>query len=235
MFESRNAAGSRLNWIRADGSGEIQVLLESKNVIPPSGFSPDGRRLAYQENKPSGDFDLWTLPLDTSDPEHPKPGKPAPFLQTPALEAWLVFSPDGRYVAYFSNESGRYEIYVRPAPGPDGKPGPGKWQVSIGGGAYPEWSPNGRELFYRGYDNRIWVTDYTAAGGSFSSNKPRVWSDRQIRRVGNYLNFALAPDGKRFAVFPLPEATAEEKGAGHVTFLLNFFDELRRRVPAGRK
>jgi serine/threonine-protein kinase len=84
------------------------------------------------------------------------------------------------------------------------------------------------------------VADYTAApstattGGSFSSNKPRVWSDRPTRAVGSNLSYALAPDGKHFAVFPLPETTAEDKGAAHVTFLLNFFDELRRKVPAGK-
>ena len=234
VFLSRNPDGSPINWIRADGSGETLVLLESKNIIEPDSFAPDGGRLAYVEIKPDGDFDLWTLPLDTSDPEHPKPGKPVPFLQTPAIESWLVFSPDGRFVAYMSNESGRYEIYVRPAPGPDGKPAPGKWQVSTGGGVYAEWSPNGRELFYRGLDNRIMVADYTATAGSFSSGKPRVWSDRQILEAGSFLNFALAPDGKCFAVFPMPEATAEDKGPAHVTFLLNFFDELRRRVPVGR-
>jgi Tol biopolymer transport system component len=148
---------------------------------------------------------------------------------------WLVFSPDGRYVAYFSNESGPYEVYVRPAPGPDGKPGPGKWQISTGGGVYPEWSPNGRELFYSSLGARIMVTDYTATtGGSFSWNKPRVWSDRPTRSVGASLSYALAPDGTHVAVFPLPETTAEDKGAGHVTFLLNFFDELRRHVPASK-
>ena len=87
VFESNGAAGPRLNWIRADGSGEVQVLLESKDGIVPSGFSPDGRRLAYHEGNFDADMDLWTLPLDTSDPEHPKPGKPVPFLRTPALEA----------------------------------------------------------------------------------------------------------------------------------------------------
>jgi hypothetical protein len=95
------------------------------------------------------------------------------------------------------------------------------------------WSPNGRELFYRA-GNRIMAADYTAIGGSFSVSKPRVWSERQIRPVGASLPFALAPDGKRFAVIPMPEATAEDKGPAHVTFLLNFFDELRRRVPAGK-
>lgn len=108
---------------------------------------------------------------------------------------------------------------MRPAPGPDGKPGPGKWQVSTaGGGVYPAWSSNGRELFFVALnDNRLMVTDYTATGDSFSSTKVRVWSDRQVRNVGSYLSYALAPDGKRVAVFPLPEATAEDKGAAHGT------------------
>jgi|SRR6267143_655561 len=104
----------------------------------------------------------------------------------------------------------------------------GKCQVSTAGGVYPVWSPNGRELFHKRIPHsRIMVTDYTTTGGSFSSNKVRVWSDPQIRTVGTYMSFGLAPDGKRFAVFPMPESTAEDQGAAHVTFLLNFFDELR--------
>ena len=93
-------------------------------------------------------------------------------------------------------------------------------------------SPNGRELFYIGLDSHIMVADYTATGSSFSSNKPRAWSDRQIWHASG-VNFDLAPDGKHFAIFPLPEA-AEDKGPAHVTFLLNFFDELRRKVPVGK-
>ena len=77
------------------------------------------------------------------------------------------------------------------------------------------------------------VMDYTVKGGSFEPGKPRVWSDRKIFYAGG-LNLALAPDGKRFAVFPMPESDRAEKGSVHVTFLLNFFDELRRRIPGGK-
>src|SRR5438105_14911572 len=86
---------------------------------------------------------VWT-PLDTSDPDHPKAGKPEPFLATPSDELAAMFSPDGRWIAYRSNESGRNEVYVRPFPGGRG----GKWQISTGGGLYGIWSNNGRELFY---------------------------------------------------------------------------------------
>ena len=92
-----------------------------------------------------------------SDPDHPKPGKPELFLRTPFDETEPAFSPDGRWIAYASNESGRYEVYVRPFPG--GAPsGSGKWQISTGGGFHPIWSRDGRELFYETLsDNRIMV------------------------------------------------------------------------------
>ncbi len=167
--------------------------------------------------------------MDLRDPDHPKPGKPQPFLRTPAQELRPAFSPDGRWIAYTSDESGRYEIYVRSFPGPGGK-----WQISTTGGNPPIWSRNGRELFFETLDNRIMVADYTAKGDSFVASRPRVWSETQIRATGAVVNLDLAPDGKRFAVFPMPDPKVEEKGSVHVTFLLNFFDELRRHAPAGK-
>jgi hypothetical protein len=112
----------------------------------------------------------------------------------------------------------------------------GNWQISTGGGAHPIWSRDGRELFYQSLDNRIMVSNYTANANSFAADKPRAWSDTPIREPGGTAlwNLDLAPDGKRFAVFPIPESTGEQKGSGHVTVLLNFFDELRRRVPASK-
>ena len=163
-----------------------------------------------------------------SDSDHPKPGKPELFLRTPFNEYVPAFSPDGRWIAYRSDESGINEIYVRPFP-----VGEGKWQVSTGGGLYGIWSNNGREFFYETLDNRIRVADYTANGDSFVPGKPRVWSDRQIY-FPSVTNLALAPDGKRFAVLAAPEAAGGEKGPVRATFLLNFFDELRRQLPSAR-
>jgi serine/threonine-protein kinase len=179
-------------------------------------------------------FHLWTLPLDISDPERPKPGKPELFLRTPFNEAEPAFSPDGRWIAYTSSESGSNEVYVRPFPG-GASSGSGKWQISNGGG-HPIWSRDGRELFYETPDNRIMAATYTAKGDSFAADKPRSWSNTQIMDLfgTGIWNLDLSPDGKRFAAIPRPEATAEQKRSVHVMVLLNFFDELRRRVPVGK-
>jgi len=168
---------------------------------------------------------LWILPLDTTDLDHPKPGAPQPFLRRPADERYPRFSPDGCWIAYRSNESGTEEIYVRPFPGPGGK-----WQVSAGGGVYALWSNNGRELFYETADGRIMVVNYTVAHDSFIPGKPRLWSERRISFPG-VSNLDLAPDGKRFAVFTQPQTAGGEKGPVRVTMLLNYFDELRRKLP----
>jgi serine/threonine-protein kinase len=221
------SAGHGLYWVRSDGAGEPRHLLENQNSIVPWSFSPDGRRLAYFDTNADTGYDLWTLPMDLTDPDHPKPGKPEPFLRTPFDELLPEFFPDGRWIAYASNESGRSEIYVRPfAAGGAG----GKWQISTSGGWYAFCSNNGRELFYEATDNRIMVVDYTVNGDSFVPGKPRLWSDKQIF-FPRFLNLALHPDGKRFAVFPMPEISNAEKSSVHVTMLLNFFDEVRRRIP----
>jgi Tol biopolymer transport system component/predicted Ser/Thr protein kinase len=231
-FGVRSPRANSMWWIRADGAGEAQLLLESKGELRPHSFSPDGTRLAFAELGTG--FDLWTLPLDVSDPDHPKPGKPELFLRTPSNEYDPAFSPDGRWIAYSSDESGRYEVSVRPFPG-GASSGSGKWQISAGGGLHPIWSRDGRELFYETLDNRIMVSTYTANAASFAPNKPRLWSNTQVLGLAPVLwNLDLARDGKRFAVFPIPEATGEQKGSVHVTVLLNFFDELRRRVPVGK-
>jgi serine/threonine-protein kinase len=230
VFGSRAAGTAALWWIRSDGSGEPQKLLERKNTgvgLRPQSFTPDGRRLAFDDNVTTDTgVETWTLPLDLSDPEHPKPGKPEPFLATAVRQVDATFSPDGKWMAYSSNESGGDDIFVRPFPGSGGK-----WRISTGGGKFPTWSRTGRELFYFSLsDGRIMVSNYTVQGDSFSATKPRVWSDRQMLLPNFIRVLDLHPDGKRFAVFPRPEIE-EAKGNLHVTFLLNFSDELRHRSP----
>jgi predicted Ser/Thr protein kinase len=215
-------------WVRADGAGEAQQLMETNDAAWPSSFSPDGRRLAFHQRRTASGLDLWTLPLDTSDPEHPKPGKPEAFLRTSFINVEAAFSPDGRWMAYASNESGRMEVYVRPFPGPGGR-----WQVSTGGGNFPVWSR--KELFYVALDDRIMTAAYTARADAFAAEPARVVSDVPIFRAEGARNMDLAADGKRFVLLGRPDTLTEQKGTVHVTFLLNFFDELRRRMPTGGK
>jgi len=229
VFRFSTASGSSLGWIRADGVGDIQHLLDSRNLATPYSFFPDGRRLVYYETDPQSGFDVWTLALDISDPDRPKPGKPEPFLRTASNERHPAASPDGRWIAYASDESGQFEVYVRPFPGPGGK-----WQISNAGGTRPVWSRVNRELFFENLDNRIMATDYEGKDESFVAGKPRLWSNQQLNDLNLILNYDLAPDGKRFAIIPQLNAAAETKGNVRMAFLLNFFDELRRRASTGK-
>jgi len=218
-------------WVRSDGAGKPQPLIQSKNVLVPFSFSPDGKRLVYDEVNPVTSYDIWTATIE-SDTAGLRAGKPESFLQTPADERNPTFSPDGRWLAYTSNESGTYQVYVRAFPDKGGK-----WQISNAGGAYPKWSSNSHELFFRADDNRIMVATYAAKADSFVPDKPRVWSDKQLANFGSVgiPTYDLAPDGKRIAAL-MPVETAEgQKAQSHVIFLENFFDEVQRRTATQSK
>jgi serine/threonine-protein kinase len=150
-----------------------------------------------------------------------KPGKPQPFLRTPAAEACPVFSPDGRWIVYTSSESGINKVYVRPAEGD------GKWQISGGGAMFAAWAPKGGQLYYERLDGHIQVVDYSVNGTTFEAGKPRLWSNRQLQNIFKS-NETIAPDGKHFAVF---EPLETGKAAPNVALLMNFLDELKRRLP----
>jgi hypothetical protein len=196
----------------------------------PTSFHPSGKYLAFFDLSPQSGNDLMILPIEGDETAGWKPGKPSVFLGTPADEREPVFSPDGRWIAYQSNESGRSEVFVRPFPGPGGK-----WQISTAGGFEPTWSRTRRELLYRAPDNRIAVASYTVDGDSFKAEKPRLWSEQTIALRGgtDVRSFDLHPDGERLAV-ALPSGQPEEK-LDKVTFIFNFFDELRRIAPPSRK
>jgi Tol biopolymer transport system component/predicted Ser/Thr protein kinase len=231
VFHSRNQAAPGLYWIRSDGSGEAQRLTDGKLEFPfPYSFSPDGKRLAFSANGNGGSQVIFTALIE-GDPGHMHLGKPELFLGTPFAEAFPAFSPDGRWLAYASDEdeSGTLEVYVRPFPGPGGR-----WQISTGGGELPLWSRDGRELLFETPDRRVMAVRYTGKGDSFAAGKPRLWSETRLQAIiGSNSNYDLAPDGKRLAA--MLDVASGGSPPTHLTFLLNFSDELRRRAPAGRK
>jgi serine/threonine-protein kinase len=213
-------------WTRSDGATP-QLFLSGQNNIPIS-FTPDGKRLAYSVINSGTGYDIFTVAVESGE-SGPRAGKPEVFRQTPFNEMHPNFAPDGRWIAYDSNESGRTEVYVRAFPD-RGR----QWQVSYEGGLQPTFSKNGRELFFHTEDNRIMVAAYSNKGDSFVPDKPRVWSERRTLDTGFAMpSYDLAPDGKRVAVLMPAEGLQAQQAQSHVVILLNFFDEVRRRVSAG--
>ena len=153
------------------------------------------------------------------------PGAPTVFLSSPASEATPAFSPDGRWIAYASNEAGsaRGDIYVRPFPGPGGP-----WRISTAGGRFPRWSATAPELLFI-EQATIMAARYAVIGDSFRADTPQIWSPTSIQGVapGN-AGYALHPDGKRVAA-----AAAADEGVANdkVVFMFNVFDYLRKIAP----
>ena len=224
VFRSTRESPGNLYWKRADGSGEVQRLTESRNLQTPASWHPTGNFLAFLENDPETNFDIRILPLEGDQRSSWKPGQATTFLSAPFEELFPAFSPDGRWLAYQSNESGQREIYVRPFPGPGGK-----WQISSGGGQIPIWSENGKELFYLSPARQIMVATYSAEGESFGASKPRLWSEGRIADRSFAREYDLHPDGERFAVLMAAEEQKEEK-RDHVILIENFFELLRQEL-----
>jgi serine/threonine-protein kinase len=199
------------------------------NQVLPWSFTLNGKRLAYQELRPETANDIWTVPLDNDGPEL-RAGPAEPFLQTESNEVTPSFSPDGKWLAYASNESGGRQVYIRAFPDKGAK-----WQISSAGGVYPMWSRSRRELFFESFDNRIMVVGYTIQGDSFVHDNPRLWSEKQLTNTANARkNFDLAPDGNRIVAVMPAERGEQQQSQHHVVFLENFFDELRRLAPVKR-
>jgi serine/threonine-protein kinase len=230
LYLSQAGGASSFWWIRSDGGSEPQRLFESKDDLVPASISPDGRWLAYTATGSDTALDIWTLPLDLGDPEHPKAGAPEPFLHTPATEAGPAFSPDGRWLAYTSSESSSTEVYVRPFR-PQARASGGKWQISAGGGGMPVWSRDGRQLFYQTQEGYIMVANCAAEGESFIHRNLHMWYDKPLALPGLSPIFDVAPSGSRLLIVMRPTGVSEAGTYAHITVLLNFFDELRRRMP----
>jgi eukaryotic-like serine/threonine-protein kinase len=222
-YASMRGGSHDISWRHVDGTGAEESLTRGGGRLFPNSFSPDGRMLAFTQWDPKTGYDIWLLPLDGE-------RKPRPFLQTPAFEGGAMFSPDGHWLAYTSDETGRYEVYVQPFEGPGGK-----WQVSTEGGQQPRWAHSGRELFYLGLDQgKVMAVDLTTQP-TFSAGKPRLVS--QTQGIGGIAppmasNYDVSPDGQHFLRVKSADWTQLPT---QIIVVLNWFEELKQKVPPGKK
>jgi Tol biopolymer transport system component len=213
-FNTGSPAG--MFWQAADGSGKAERLTTSENQQNPSSWSPDGQALVYMDNDPTTSWDVWVLRFSDR--------KAQPFLRTSAYEGGAQFSPDGRWLTYVSDESGRLEVYVQPYPGPGGK-----WQISTEGGTQPVWNPNGRELFYRSSD-KMMAVDITTQP-NFTVGKPKMlFEGAYLSLLGTSPSYDVSPDGQRFLMLK-GEST---QSITQINIVQNWFEDLKRRVPPGK-
>jgi serine/threonine-protein kinase len=229
IFASSNPAAPGIYWMHSDGSGEPERLTDGATVLNPGTVSPDGKWLAALRaaEAPDNGGAIWMVPIE-AEAGHPRLGKPELFLSSAIFP---VFSPDGRWVAYYRQAIGQQGVWVRPFRGPGGP-----WLVDSDGG-YPVWPRNGHQLFYVSVSSRrMMAAGYAVNGNTFVPDKPQAWADKPLlpSLVPVTSTYDVTPDGKRFAVVLYEDGTAEEKPILHVTLVLNFFDELRRRVSVSK-
>jgi Tol biopolymer transport system component len=208
VFFSGRESGTGLFMKPADGSGPTEELLAGDDIGKPTSWSADHNVIAFVRRHAG--TDIWMLPLDDDK-------EPWPFLDSSFAETDARFSPDGRWLAYQSDESGRPEIYVRSFPDTGGK-----WQISSDGGTVPLWSGDGREIFYLN-GNRIMAVTIDSETG-FSAGKPRLLFE--IKEVP--LRYDVTPDGKQFVT---PRPIGDDTAITQLRVVLNWFEELKRLAP----
>ncbi len=227
VFRASGAAGGEDNlyWKAADGSGEAERLTTSNRSQTPSSLSPDGTTLAYVEEGPStGLFQFDILGLSMAD------RKTRPIVQTAANEMSPEFSPDGKWLAYVSNESGRNEVYVQPYPGPGER-----HQISNNGGQQPAWGgADGRELFYvqREAGNRLpkLLAVRISTTPEFQAGVPQTVLEHADLAMPWGRSYDVSPDGQRFLI-ALTKDRPTDLAPAQMIFVQNWFDELKRLVP----
>jgi serine/threonine-protein kinase len=219
VFASIAQSGSRIIARKAvDGTGAIERLFDAgADVANPVALLPSGTELVFRQITPEGRNNLWLLPLDGS-------GVANPLLATEHDEFNGEVSPDGRWLAYQSEESGSFEIYLRPFPDVDG----GKWQVSNGGGIQPLWSPDGTELFYLASGRLMGLS--IGGGAAPAIGAPRVilpeLTYTPYERSGR--TYDISPDGRRFLILHTPTTVSDDPfdGLNRFEVVLNWSEEL---------
>jgi Tol biopolymer transport system component len=195
IFDSTRSGPGDLFRKKSNGAGAEELLYSDNLTKIPTSWSPDGRFLLFQTTSDKTGSDIWVL----SDPlGSPGAAKPYPFLQTRFNELVARFSPDGKWVAYQSDESGHYEIYVAPFLGPGGKR-----QISAGGGRYPRWRSDGREIFYVNPGGELMATEVSATKDQLDVGKTAALFGGIP--VGSGQPYDVTADGNRFIALVTPE------------------------------
>ena len=197
----------------ASGAGNDEALLKSDHPKTANDWSADGKFILYQTGGQS--TDIWVLPLSGDQ-------KPFPFLQTEFNEGWSRFSADGRWIAYSSNESGSWQVYVQSFPASGGK-----WMISTDGGAQPQWRRDGKELFYISSDRKLMAVDVKGNGSTFEASVPKALFDLRVQTpaLPGPRNFYIAAaDGKRFLV----TSVSEDRLTTPTTVLMNWTADTKK-------
>ena len=199
-----SASGDSLYRQNADGTGSKEKLLETPGIITiPFSVSPDGRYIAYMRRDPKSNtnFDIWALPMF---PDQSGEHKPFPVIATLFVDAYPSFSPDGKWLAYNNDETGRQEVYIQPF-----LTGAGRWQVSTAGGVRPQWRKDGKELFFFSPEQQVMAVDVTQNGGSLQLGTPHaLFKATTVSSVGG--SYTASADGKKFVMNTvLPQSVAE--------------------------
>jgi eukaryotic-like serine/threonine-protein kinase len=185
---------------QSSGNGEDERITESRNTQFATDWSRDARFVLYWEVAPDTGYDLWVLPVT---PEGKPTGDARPWLRTPFTERYGRFSPDGRWLAYVSDESGRYEVYIDSFPNRRGKT-----RISTGGGNFPEWAPDGGHLFYISPDNKLMDATLKPGVDSVGASAPRELFALPAVDLGQF-PYEVGPNGKRFLVLATPRNSVQ--------------------------
>jgi serine/threonine-protein kinase len=220
IFSSQRGGARNLFWQAADGTGTVERLTDSPNQQNAVAVSPDGRRLIFTETAPKTGEDVMQLELDGSH-------RVAPLVQSPAIDRNGMVSPDGRWLAYESNESGRFEISVRPYP----EVNRGHWQVSTGGGTRPLWAPGGHELVYVSPTGALMRVGVERAP-TWAATPPTQLVKEGYATIPGSLSgrsYEIAPDGERFLM--IKEGADQTAAPPSLVVVQHWLDELKQLVP----
>ena len=216
------SSGDSLYRQNADGTGSKEKLLETPGIIAiPFSVSPDGRYIAHMRRdlKSNTGWDIWALPMfpNKSD-EKSGEQKPFPVVATNFIDLTPSFSPDGKWLAYANNETGRFEVYIQPFPS-----GAGRWQVSTAGGSRPNWRKDGKELFFFSTDGQIMAVDVSQNGASLQLGTPHALF-KAATVSGPNGPYTVSADGKKFVMNTvLPQSITEP-----LTLITNWTADLKK-------